>query len=102
MRNFSLEDTLADNLEYRRYRTLVDRILGMRLIYAQRSITPNVSFEFLNRQLVWEAFTVRSCSGMIINRSDVELSCASHPFRNSFCSWFLLSTYTAYVLAFLA
>ncbi|KAK4055154.1 peroxisome assembly protein (Peroxin-2) [Microbotryomycetes sp. JL201] len=40
-----------------RYRTLVDRILGMRLIYAQRSITPNVSFEFLNRQLVWEAFT---------------------------------------------
>lgn len=29
----------------------------MRLIYAQRSITPNVSFEFLNRQLVWEAFT---------------------------------------------
>lgn len=42
-----------------RYRTLVDRVLGMRLIYAQRSITPNVSFEFLNRQLVWEAFTVR-------------------------------------------
>ncbi|SCZ87357.1 BZ3500_MvSof-1268-A1-R1_Chr2-2g04823 [Microbotryum saponariae] len=40
-----------------RYRTLVDRILGMRLIYAQRSIKPNVSFEFLNRQLVWEAFT---------------------------------------------
>ncbi|KAM0793534.1 hypothetical protein ACM66B_000972 [Microbotryomycetes sp. NB124-2] len=40
-----------------RYRTLVDRVLGMRLIYAQRSITPNVSFEFLNRQLVWEAFT---------------------------------------------
>ncbi|KAK4057724.1 peroxisome assembly protein (Peroxin-2) [Microbotryomycetes sp. JL221] len=40
-----------------RYRTLVDRMLGMRLIYAQRSITPNVSFEFLNRQLVWEAFT---------------------------------------------
>lgn len=30
----------------------------MRLVYAQRSITPNVSFEFLNRQLVWEAFTV--------------------------------------------
>lgn len=38
----------------------MDRVLGMRLIYAQRSITPNVSFEFLNRQLVWEAFTVSS------------------------------------------
>lgn len=41
-----------------RYRTLVDRILGMRLIYAERSVSRNVSFEFLNRQLVWEAFTV--------------------------------------------
>ncbi|KAL8284161.1 hypothetical protein RQP46_004910 [Phenoliferia psychrophenolica] len=40
-----------------RYRTLVDRILGMRLIYAERSVSRNVSFEFLNRQLVWEAFT---------------------------------------------
>ncbi|KAK4701548.1 peroxin-2, partial [Phenoliferia sp. Uapishka_3] len=40
-----------------RYRTLVDRLLGMRLIYAERSVSRNVSFEFLNRQLVWEAFT---------------------------------------------
>lgn len=37
----------------------MDRILGMRLIYAERSVSRNVSFEFLNRQLVWEAFTVR-------------------------------------------
>lgn len=42
-----------------RYRTLVDRVLGMRLIYNQRAVNRNVSFEFLNRQLVWEAFTVR-------------------------------------------
>ncbi|KAJ8297193.1 Ran-specific GTPase-activating protein 1 [Rhodotorula toruloides] len=40
-----------------RYRTLIDRVLKMRLVYAQRAFTPNVSFEFLNRQLVWEAFT---------------------------------------------
>ncbi|GAA5922922.1 pex2/pex10/pex12 family protein [Sporobolomyces koalae] len=40
-----------------RYRTLVDRVLKMRLVYAQRSASPNVSFEYLNRQLVWEAFT---------------------------------------------
>ncbi|GAA5898997.1 pex2/pex10/pex12 family protein [Sporobolomyces salmoneus] len=40
-----------------RYRSLIDRILRMRLVYAQRTATPNVSFEYLNRQLVWEAFT---------------------------------------------
>lgn len=41
-----------------RYRTLTDRLLGMRLTYAQRTMNRNVSFEFLNRQLVWHAFTV--------------------------------------------
>ncbi|GAA5823053.1 hypothetical protein JCM3770_005714 [Rhodotorula araucariae] len=40
-----------------RYRTLIDRVLKMRLVYSQRIFVPNVSFEFLNRQLVWEAFT---------------------------------------------
>ncbi|GAA6002699.1 hypothetical protein JCM10207_007633 [Rhodosporidiobolus poonsookiae] len=40
-----------------RYRTLIDRVLKMRLVYAQKSFVPNVSFEYLNRQLVWEAFT---------------------------------------------
>ncbi|GAA6043240.1 hypothetical protein JCM8097_008478 [Rhodosporidiobolus ruineniae] len=40
-----------------RHRTLFDRVLKMRLVYAQRSFVPNVSFEYLNRQLVWEAFT---------------------------------------------
>ncbi|GAA5987632.1 hypothetical protein JCM11641_001174 [Rhodosporidiobolus odoratus] len=40
-----------------RYRTLIDRVLKMRLVYARRSFVPNVSFEYLNRQLVWEAFT---------------------------------------------
>ena len=41
-----------------KYRTIVDRILGMRLVYANRSLNRSVSFEFLNRQLVWNAFTV--------------------------------------------
>ncbi|GAA5925178.1 hypothetical protein JCM3775_006388 [Rhodotorula graminis] len=40
-----------------RYHTLIDRVLQMRLVYSQRAFVPNVSFEFLNRQLVWEAFT---------------------------------------------
>lgn len=43
---------------FNRYRTLTDRLLGMRLTYAQRTMNRNVSFEFLNRQLVWHAFTV--------------------------------------------
>lgn len=29
----------------------------MRLVYDKAQLAPNVSFEFLNRQLVWEAFT---------------------------------------------
>lgn len=42
-----------------RFRSVGERILGMRLIYNSREVGRNVSFEFLNRQLVWEAFTVR-------------------------------------------
>lgn len=41
-----------------KYRTIADRLLGMRLTYANRALNRNVSFEFLNRQLVWNAFTV--------------------------------------------
>ncbi|CEH12776.1 Predicted E3 ubiquitin ligase [Ceraceosorus bombacis] len=40
-----------------KYRTLTDRLLGMRLVYAQRTMSRAISFEFLNRQLVWHAFT---------------------------------------------
>ncbi|RKP04586.1 Pex12 amino terminal region-domain-containing protein [Thamnocephalis sphaerospora] len=40
-----------------RYRTPLERLLGMRLVYASRQSSRAVSFEFLNRQLVWHAFT---------------------------------------------
>ncbi|CAO3641615.1 unnamed protein product [Mucor hiemalis] len=40
-----------------RYRTLIDRILAMRLVYSKKSMNRQVSFEFLNRQMVWHAFT---------------------------------------------
>ena len=40
-----------------RYRTLVDRILRMRLAPPSTQISREVSFEYLNRQLVWHAFT---------------------------------------------
>ncbi|KPI41153.1 Peroxisomal biogenesis factor 2 [Cyphellophora attinorum] len=40
-----------------RYRTLVDRILQLRLVSPSNQISREVSFEYLNRQLVWHAFT---------------------------------------------
>ncbi|KAK5165827.1 peroxisome assembly protein (Peroxin-2) [Saxophila tyrrhenica] len=40
-----------------KYRTLSDRILRMRLVPSSNQTSREVSFEFLNRQLVWHAFT---------------------------------------------
>ncbi|OJJ70574.1 hypothetical protein ASPBRDRAFT_66666 [Aspergillus brasiliensis CBS 101740] len=40
-----------------RYRTLVDRVLRMRLIPPSAQASREVSFEYLNRQLVWHAMT---------------------------------------------
>ena len=40
-----------------RYRTLIDRILRLRLTSPTSQVSREVSFEYLNRQLVWHAFT---------------------------------------------
>jgi peroxin-2 len=40
-----------------RYRTLTDRILRLRLASPVSQVNREVSFEYLNRQLVWHAFT---------------------------------------------
>jgi peroxin-2 len=40
-----------------RYRTLLDRILRLRLVPTTAHTSREVSFEYLNRQLVWHAFT---------------------------------------------
>ncbi|KAI9816697.1 MAG: peroxisome assembly protein (Peroxin-2) [Thelocarpon impressellum] len=40
-----------------RYRTLLDRILRLRLTPPTSQVSREVSFEYLNRQLVWHAFT---------------------------------------------
>ncbi|KAJ2496808.1 peroxisome assembly protein (Peroxin-2) [Coemansia sp. RSA 1972] len=39
------------------YPSLIERILGLRLVHARPQLLHSVSFEFLNRQLVWHAFT---------------------------------------------
>jgi len=40
-----------------RYRTILDRILRLRLTPKTSQLSREVSFEYLNRQLVWHAFT---------------------------------------------
>ncbi|KAF9169444.1 peroxisome assembly protein (Peroxin-2) [Mortierella sp. AD011] len=40
-----------------KYRSVLERILSMRLVYADRNSNRQASFEFLNRQMVWHAFT---------------------------------------------
>ncbi|KAF9164302.1 peroxisome assembly protein (Peroxin-2) [Actinomortierella ambigua] len=40
-----------------KYRSILERVLSMRLVYAQRASNRQASFEFLNRQMVWHAFT---------------------------------------------
>jgi peroxin-2 len=40
-----------------RYRTLTDRLLRLRLVSPVNQVSREVSFEYLNRQLVWHAFT---------------------------------------------
>ncbi|KAJ2709380.1 peroxisome assembly protein (Peroxin-2), partial [Coemansia spiralis] len=39
------------------FRSVVERVLGLRLVHARPQLAHSVSFEFLNRQLVWHAFT---------------------------------------------
>ncbi|KAJ2231134.1 peroxisome assembly protein (Peroxin-2) [Coemansia sp. RSA 485] len=39
------------------YKSVVERLLGLRLVNARPQLSHSVSFEFLNRQLVWHAFT---------------------------------------------
>ncbi len=40
-----------------RYRTLADRLLRLRLTAPSSQVSREISFEYLNRQLVWHAFT---------------------------------------------
>eukprot|EP00455_Lapot_gusevi_P032035 TRINITY_DN3490_c0_g1_i5.p1 TRINITY_DN3490_c0_g1~~TRINITY_DN3490_c0_g1_i5.p1 ORF type:complete len:343 (+),score=34.99 TRINITY_DN3490_c0_g1_i5:135-1163(+) len=40
-----------------RYRNLIDRLLGMRLVYLHPKLSRHVSFEFMNQQLVWHGFS---------------------------------------------
>ena len=67
---------LVDRPILYRYRTLTDRLLQMRLIPARKLVKRNVSYEFMNRQMVWHAFTV-SNFGVHLPR----LRCLTYPYR---------------------
>ncbi|KAJ7507959.1 peroxisomal biogenesis factor 2 [Mycena galericulata] len=40
-----------------RFRTVADRLLNMSLVPSRRLVKRDVSYEFMNRQMVWHAFT---------------------------------------------
>jgi len=64
----------------RRYRTIADRILKMRLGSLRKLVRRDVSYEFMNRQMVWHAFTV--CRIQLLNNLQFTIFTA----RNSFSS----------------
>ncbi|KAL0491578.1 peroxin [Acrasis kona] len=39
-----------------KYRNIADRIMGMRLVYARKLMLRQVSFDYMNRELVWGGF----------------------------------------------
>ncbi len=40
-----------------RYRSLLDRVLSMRLVYAHGKVVRQVTFDFMNQQLIWHGFS---------------------------------------------
>ena len=49
------------------YVTLLHRLLGMRMIYDSPNAKRTVSFEYMNRQLVWHGFTVNKKKLLFFN-----------------------------------
>lgn len=52
-----------------RYRNLIERVLRARLVYGSPNMNRSVSFEYMNRQLVWNEFSVNFCSAFLFLRS---------------------------------
>ena len=73
-----------------RFRTLSDRLLGLRLVPVRSIVTRNVSYEFMNRQMVWHSFTVR----YFFDKFPVVCVTSAHNCnrRSSSFSYFLSST----------
>jgi peroxin-2 len=57
-----------------KYRNLADRIMGMRLVFAKRLMLRQVSFDYMNRELVWNGFAVSILNFICELTSDRKLS----------------------------
>lgn len=77
------------NINTSRYRTIADRLLGLRLVPARLLTTKSVSYEFMNRQMVWHAFTVRIKT---LSRNLFQPLILIYSYRNSSSSSFPSST----------
>jgi peroxin-2 len=44
-----------------RYPSLLQRLLRLQLVPIQQGVSRNASFDYLNRELVWQHMTVRTC-----------------------------------------
>lgn len=69
-----------------RYRTLTDRLLRLRLVPLQRSSSRSVSYEFMNRQMVWHAFTVCFFPSVLFEIAECHIgisSLLSSPYQRS-------------------
>lgn len=69
MCNFLYPFMFPHNLAFCRYRTITDRLLRMRLVPARKLVKRNVSYEFMNRQMVWHAFTVNNSTFICVCRA---------------------------------
>ena len=72
-----------------RYLSLIHRILGIRLVYKITNSKRFISFEYMNRQLVWHGFTVNFFF-LVRHLSNISSFWSlQHPTRNSSSSWCL-------------
>jgi peroxin-2 len=39
-----------------KYRNIIDRVVSMRLVYSRPLMTRNVSFDYMNKELIWNGF----------------------------------------------
>jgi peroxin-2 len=56
-----------------RYPTIVERLLGARLVYEKPDMNRAVSFEYMNRQLVWHEFSVSITCLRLARQNFIEL-----------------------------
>jgi peroxin-2 len=79
-----------------RYPSLLMRALGLRLVPSSPHLAKLVSYEFMNRQLVWNAFTVRGPDTMLEPHTDrQEFAMFAFPLLPRLPSYFQLSTLLA-------